>query len=83
MFLCVLYYEYDDNPEAKRILKEMLSNRKSLCQGGSNEDWLHLLFNEIEIEIKIREKNANELKTLFNDLAQCSERGKNLKITFY
>ena len=76
LLLCVLYYEYDDNPEAKRMLKEMLSNRKSLCQGGTNEDWLHLLFNEIEIEIKVRQKGPSELKILFNDLAQCSERGK-------
>ncbi len=76
LLLCVLYYEYDDNPDAKRMLKEMLSNRKNLCQGGTNEDWLHLLFNEIEIEIKIRQKDTNGLKCLFNDLANCSDRGK-------
>ena len=76
LLLCVLYYEYDDNKEAKQILKDMLSNPQSLGQGGSFEDSLHLLFNEIEIEIKIREKDEKELKKLFNGLTEFAEREK-------
>ena len=76
LLLCVLYYEYNDNKEAKQMLKELLSNSKSLSQGGTYEDSLHLLFNEIEIEIKIRQKDERELKILFNRLAQFTEREK-------
>ena len=76
LLLCVLYYEYDDNQEAKKMLKELLSNPESLSQGGNYEDQLHLLFNEIEIEIKIRQKEERELKILFNRLAKFTEREK-------
>ena len=76
LLLCVLYYEYNDNKEAKQMLKELLSNSKSLSQGGTYEDSLHLLFNEIEIEIKIRQKDERELKILFNRVAQFTEREK-------
>ena len=76
LLLCVLYYEYDDNQEAKKMLKELLSNPESLSQGGNYEDHLHLLFNEIEIEIKIRQKEGRELKILFNRLAKFTEREK-------
>ena len=76
LLLCVLYYEYDDNKEAQLQLKQLLSNPESLSQGGTVEDSLHLLFNEIEIEIKIRQKDDRELKLLFNRLTQFSEREK-------
>ena len=76
LLLCVLYYEYNDNKEAKQMLSELLSNSKSLSQGGTYEDSLHLLFNEIEIEIKIRQKDERGLKILFNRLAQYTEREK-------
>ena len=76
LLLCVLYYEYDDNKEAKMKLKELLSNPESLSHGGTFEDSLHLLFNEIEIEIKIRQKDDRELKLLFNRLTQYTEREK-------
>ena len=76
LLLCVLYYEYDDNKEAKQKLKQLLLNPKSLSQGGTYEDALHLLFNEIEIEIKIREKYEKELKILFNRLAEYTEKEK-------
>ena len=76
LLLCVLYYEYDDNQEAKQMLAQLLSNPESLSQGGTIEDILHLLFNEIEIEIKIRQKSNRELKILFNRLAQFADREK-------
>ena len=79
LLLCVLYYEYDDNPEAKTMLRNLLSNSPSLCQGGTYEDSLHLLFNEIEIEIKIRQKEERDLKILFNRLAQFTETEKNFE----
>ena len=76
LLLCVLYYEYDDNQEAKKVLQDLLSNPESLSQGGNFEDQLHLLFNEIEIEIKIRQKDEKELKKLFNRLTKYTEREK-------
>ena len=76
LLLCVLYYEYDDNEEARQMLKQKLSNSQSLGQGGTFEDILHLIFNEIEIEIKIRQKDEKELKLLFNRLTQFTEREK-------
>ena len=76
LLLCVLYYEYDDNKEAQTMLTELLSNSKSLSQGGTYEDSLHLLFNEIEIEIKIRQKEERDLKLLFNRLAQFTDKEK-------
>ena len=51
LLLCVLYYEYDDNEEARQMLKQKLSNSQSLGQGGTFEDILHLIFNEIEPQI--------------------------------
>ena len=76
LLLCVLYYEYDDNPEAKNMLRDLLSNPPSLNVGGDFKDSLHLLFNEIEIEIKIRQKDERELKILFNRLNQYSKIAK-------
>ncbi len=79
LLLCVLYYEYDDNPEAKNMLRDLLSNPPSLNVGGDFKDSLHLLFNEIEIEIKIRQKDERELKILFNRLNQYSKISKQLE----
>ena len=77
LLLCVLYYEYDDNEEAKAKLRELLSNPQSLAgQGCTFEDSLHLIFNEIELEIKIRQKNDSELKILFNRLAEFTDKEK-------
>ena len=79
LYLLVLYYEYDDNKEAQQILKNLLSNPESLYQGGNNKDALNLIINEIEIEIKIRQKNEFELKKLFNRLAQYCDNEKNFE----
>ena len=77
LLLCVLYYEYDDNEEAKAKLRDLLSNPQSLAgQGCTFEDSLHLIFNEIELEIKIRQKNDSELKILFNRLAEFTDKEK-------
>ena len=75
--LCVLYYEYDDNKDAKKMLKDLLSNPQSLAgQNCTYEDNLHLLFNEIEIEIKIRQKSEKELKILYNRLVSLGDKQK-------
>ena len=76
LLLCVLYYEYDDNPNAKKMLKDLLLNYTSLSQGGTFEDSLHLLYNVVEIEIKIRQFSEKELKILYNELAKYADREK-------
>ena len=76
LYLCVLYYVWDDNLEAREILKKLLLNANFLGQGGTFEDSLHLMFNEIEIEIKIKQKSETELKLLFNRLTNFTDREK-------
>ena len=69
LFLCVLYYEYNHNDEAKKILHEKLMNYDNILFNEENqEDQLHILFNIIEIEIKIRKKDEKDLKLLYNKL---------------
>ena len=78
LFLCVLYYEYNHNDEAKKILHEKLMNYDNILFNEENqEDQLHILFNIIEIEIKIRKKDEKELKLLYNKLLE-KTCGKNL-----
>ena len=76
LLFCVLYYEYDDNEDARRMLKNLLSNPNQLSIGGSYEDSLHCIFNEIEIEIKVRQKEEKELKRLFNRLVEHADKQK-------
>ena len=64
LFLCVLYYESNDNEIAKNILLKKLSDENALFNGCTPEEKLHILFNITEIEIKIRKKEQNELKLL-------------------
>ena len=69
LYLCVLYYEYNHNQEAKKILLEkILKNEDYLLNEGTHEEQLHILFNIIEIEIKIRKKDEKDLKLLYNKL---------------
>ena len=68
LYLCVLYYEYNHNEEAKQILLNKLSNDDELLSEGTPEEQLHILFNIIEIEIKIRKKAEKDLKILYNKL---------------
>ena len=60
-FLCVLYYESNYNQKAKKIMEQS-------DQSTPTEDNLYILFNLIEIEIKLRKKTEYELKKLYNDL---------------
>lgn len=78
LFLCVLYYVYDKNVEAQRIYHEQFSNNyEAINIGGSQIDLLHLLFNVIEMEIKIKNKKPEkDLKLLFNYLCQFSDKEK-------
>ena len=58
------------------MLKDLFLNYTSLSQGGTFEDSLHLLFNVVEIEIKIRQFSEKELKILYNELAKYADREK-------
>ena len=69
LFLCILYYEYNHSEEARKILIQKLSNDDNeLLNEGTEEDKLHILFNIIEIEIKLHTKKEKELKLLYNKL---------------
>ena len=70
LYLCVLYYEYNHNEEAKKILLHKLLNDNELLAEGTQEEQLHILFNIIEIEIKIRIKQEKDLKILYNKLLE-------------
>ena len=74
LFLCILYYEYNHSEEARKILLQKLNDDSELLNDGTQEDQLHILFNIIEIEIKIRTKNEKDLKLLYNKL--CSFKGE-------
>ena len=66
-FLCVLYYESNYNEEAKKKLYEININN-IINKDLTKEEKLYILFNIIEIEIKIRKKNEKELSLLFTEL---------------
>ena len=74
LFLCILYYEYNHSEEARKILLQKLNDDSELLKDGTQEEQLHILFNIIEIEIKIRTKNEKDLKLLYNKL--CSFKGE-------
>ena len=67
IFLCVLYYESNYNEEAKKKLYEININN-IINKDLTKEEKLYILFNIIEIEIKIRKKNEKELFFLFTEL---------------
>ncbi len=69
LFLCVLYYESNYINEAKKILEQNDINY-FMNSDWSNEEKLFILFNIIEIEIKIRKMNEKELIMLYNELAK-------------
>jgi len=68
-FLCVLYYESNYINEAKKILEQNDINY-FMNNEWSNEEKLYVLFNIIEIEIKIRKMNEKELIILYNELSK-------------
>ena len=68
-FLCVLYYESNYINEAKKILEQNDINY-FMNSDWSNEEKLYVLFNIIEIEIKIRKMNEKELIILYNELSK-------------
>ena len=70
LYLCVLYYEYNHNEEARNILHNKLINDYELLAEGTQEEQLHILFNIIEIEIKVRLKDEKDLKILYNKLLE-------------
>ena len=76
LFLCILYYEYNHSEEARKILLQKLNDDSELLNDGTQEDQLHILFNIIEIEIKIRTKNEKDLKLLYNKLCSFKSEKK-------
>ena len=72
-FLCVLYYESNYNQKAKKIMEQS-------DQSTPTEDNLYILFNLIEIEIKLRKKTEFELKKLYNDLQRIKCDKNNFEI---
>ena len=76
LFLCILYYEYNHSEEARKILLQKLNDDSELLNDGTQEDQLHILFNIIEIEIKIRTKNEKDLKLLYNKLCSFKQEKK-------
>ena len=68
-FLCVLYYESNYKNEAKKILEQSDINY-FINNEWSNEEKLYILFNLIEIEIKLRIRNEKELIILYNELSK-------------
>ena len=76
LFLCILYYEYNHSEEARKILLQKLNDDSELLKDGTQEEQLHILFNIIEIEIKIRTKNEKDLKLLYNKLCSFKQEKK-------
>lgn len=77
LFLCSLYYLYDTNDGAKKVYEEEFSNNfEKKNNGGTKIELLHILFNIIEMEIKIKKKSESELKMLFCCLAELSQEQK-------
>ena len=76
LVLCILYYEYNHSEEARKILLQKLNDDSELLNDGTQEDQLHILFNIIEIEIKIRTKNEKDLKLLYNKLCSFKQEKK-------
>ena len=72
-FLCILYYESNYNQKAKKIMEQS-------DQSTPTEDNLYILFNLIEIEIKLRKKTEYELKKLYNDLQRIKCDKNNFEI---
>ena len=57
--------QQDDN-----IAEISQTNDDELLSEGTPEEQLHILFNIIEIEIKIRKKDEKDLKLLYNKLCE-------------
>ena len=66
-FLCVLYYESNYNESAKNSLNE-IDIKNYIDEKWSEEEKLFILFNIIEIEIKIRKKSEKELESIYHEL---------------
>jgi len=66
-FLCVLYYESNFNESAKNSLNE-IDIKNYIDEKWSEEEKLFILFNIIEIEIKLRKKSEKELESIYHEL---------------
>ena len=66
-FLSVLYYESNYNENAKNSLNE-INTKNFINEEWSKEEELYIIFNLIEIEIKMRKKNEKELQSIYQKL---------------
>ena len=85
-YLCIQYYEYDYNDEVKSFLDEnAVFNIYNIIHGDwTREEKLFIIFNIIEIEIKIRKKSKKELIELFNILEKINcDKNKKETVDYY
>ena len=66
-FLCVLYYESNYNENAKNSLNE-INIKNYINENCTEEEKLFIIFNLIEIEIKMRKKSEKELESIYKEL---------------
>ena len=76
-FLCVLYYESNYNENAKNSLNEM-NIKNYINENCTEEEKLFIIFNLIEIEIKMRKKSEKELESIYKELLDANfDQNKN------
>ena len=66
-FLCVLYYESNYNENAKNSLNK-INIKNYINENCTEEEKLFIIFNLIEIEIKMRKKSEKELESIYKEL---------------
>ena len=76
-FLCVLYYESNYNENAKNSLNE-INIKNYINENCTEEEKLFIIFNLIEIEIKMRKKSEKELESIYKELLDANfDQNKN------
>ena len=66
-YLSVLYYESNYNENAKNSLIE-IDIKNFINENWTKEEKLFIIFNLIEIEIKLRKKSEKELESIYREL---------------
>ena len=77
LLLCSLYNIIDSNEEAQKNYEDNYLNYSGIKNNNNqNPQILHIVFNKIELEVKYRKRNLNELKKLFNELLSFNSANK-------
>ena len=77
LLLCSLYNIIDSNEEAQKNYEDNYLNYSGIKNSNNqNPQILHIVFNKIELEVKYRKRNLNELKKLFNELLSFNSANK-------